>query len=240
MQLSNNSLVKQTTTTAGEKRKIVVTKAVSHVHSSPIAVDELSPDNPAYKLRQKDFETLRQKVIATAQAEAAKIKEKAYQAGEQEGYAKGYQDGKLQGELLATKLEQEAQQNLANSILTAKKYISAKKNEIVAFAVEMAEAIVQHRLDEKPAEILSLLEPILFKLEKPDQIITIRAHEKYHELLAAKMEEKKKEFLNLRYIILNDKQMSPYEVTVESNESFETLVLQEELHKFLVRLGEKE
>ncbi|KRL05513.1 FliH/SctL family protein [Liquorilactobacillus oeni] len=235
MKLSNNNLVKQTTITSAKKPKAIVTKSVSLPHSSLLSVDEPEIDGQAYKVHKKSFETLKQKIIADAQNEGTKIKEAARQAGLKEGYDQGYQDGKEKGEQLAAVIEQQAKQNFENAGAEVKRYVNEKQNEVVSFAIEMAEVILQHKIDDKPAELLSLLEPILFKLEKPDQVITIRAHEKYHEVLTARMEKKKKETLNLRYLILDDQRLSPYEVTVESNESFETLALQEELHKFLLQ-----
>ncbi|WP_034988384.1 FliH/SctL family protein [Liquorilactobacillus sucicola] len=240
---SNNNLLKQTNISKNKSAKAIVTKMVAAkphvkkkkpVYKSANAVDVLSAE------QQKSMEIIRQKILGSAKEEAAKIKEEAYQQAKETGYQDGYQEGLLEGEKAAQELIEEAKNNLAETIAGTKNYVTAEKNKIISFAVEMAEILVKHELDMDSEKLLPLLDPILFKLEKPDQVITIHANPRYHDALVKKMEAKKKEVANLRYIVLDNAKLSQYEVTVESTESLETFDLQEELQKFLQQIQETE
>ncbi|KRM96869.1 flagellar assembly protein FliH [Liquorilactobacillus aquaticus DSM 21051] len=242
MQLSNNNLLKQTSISKNKSSKSIVTKAVAKPHAkkkkrSPkdaFNTSELSAS------QQKSMEIIRQKILGNAKEEAARIKETAYQQAKEEGYQDGYQAGELEGKKAAQELTEQAKRNLAETIDSTKQYVAAERNRIISFAIEMTEILVKHELDKNSEELLPLLDPILFKLEKPDQVITIHANPRYHEVLVKKMEAKKRETANLRYIVLDNLKLSPYEITVESTESFETFDLQEELRKFLQQIQETE
>ncbi|KRL37567.1 FliH/SctL family protein [Liquorilactobacillus uvarum] len=242
MQSSSNNLLKQTSISKIKNPKSIVTKAVAKTHPKK---KKLTPANaPSANVlssgQQKSMEIIRQKIIGSAKEEAVRIKDEAYHQAKEEGYRDGYQEGELEGEKAAQELTQQAKKNLVETVNSTKQYIAAERNKIISFAIEMAEILVKHELDKDSGELLPLLDPILFKLEKPDQVITIHANPRYHEVLVKKMETKKKETANLRYIVLDNLKLSPYEVTVESTESFETFDLQEELHKFLQQIQETE
>ncbi|KRL02113.1 FliH/SctL family protein [Liquorilactobacillus capillatus] len=243
MQLSSNNLLKQTNISKNKKTKAIVTKAeIPKPHIKKKKVEDTGGDTAAVlsDSQKKSMEIIKQQILGSAQKEASQIKEVAYKAGQEKGYQDGYEAGMLEGQKAAQALTEQAQANLTETIASTKDYLAAEQKKIISFAVEMAEVLVKHELDEKPEELMPLLEPILFKLEKPDQVITIHAHPRYHEVLVKKMEAKKKEIANLRYIVLDNASLSAYEVTVESTESLETFDLQEELHKFLQQVEETE
>lgn len=118
-----------------------------------------------------------------------------------------------------------------------KVYLQEKQQELLQFSVQMAQELIRTQLDFDDATILNIIEPILLKLEKPEQLLVVRANEKYHDLLVEKMETKKQEMPSMRYLVLKDATMDPYNLTVESEEALATFDLEEELHRFLQQLA---
>lgn len=188
--------------------------------------------------QRESLEVLKETIIESAKAEANKIRDTAYTVGEKEGFEKGYQDGKNEGQKIAASLIEKAQKSYQDVAADIRLYEQDKHDEIFKFAVEMAEIILRHRIDEDAGELLALVEPIFFKLEEPDQIFIISANERYHDLIVKKMEEKRSEVSRLRYTIINDSKMGLYEINIESGDSLETFDLKSELAKYMTSVKE--
>ncbi|MFT8824229.1 MAG: FliH/SctL family protein [Liquorilactobacillus mali] len=234
MQLSNKNLVKSNSISSIEEKKKIVTKA-----PEPREIHEMKAKlGQAGKQQRESLEVLKETIIENAKVEANKIRDKAYEDGEREGFEKGYQDGKNEGQKVAAELIEKARKNYKDIVADIKRYEHDKHDEIFEFAVEMAEVVLKHRIDEDASELLALIEPIFFKLEKPDQIFIIHANERYHDLIMKKMEEKRSEVSRLRYTIINDSKMGLYEINIESSDSLETFNLKSELEKYVKSVEE--
>jgi len=120
-----------------------------------------------------------------------------------------------------------------------KAYLKEQKESIVKYGIKLAEVLLQAELKQEPKRILALLEPILFELEKPDQVIIIKAHSRYHQALNQRLEIMKQNS-NVRYAILDDNSLDLDKVTVESDEALLTLDIHEELDNYFKALIEKE
>ncbi|EJF02197.1 FliH/SctL family protein [Liquorilactobacillus mali] len=229
MQLSNKNLVKSNVISSIEEKRKIVTK-MPESRGMPKSRNNLGQMG---KQQRESLEVLKETIIESAKVEANKIRDKAYKDGEREGFEKGYQDGKNEGQKVATELIEKARKNYKDIAADIKCYEHDKRDEIFEFAVEMAEMILRHRIDEDAGELLILVEPIFFKLEKPDQTFIIHANERYHDLIVKKMEEKRSEVSRLRYTIINDSKMGLYEINIESSDSLETFNLKNELKKYV-------
>ncbi|MDN2453758.1 FliH/SctL family protein [Lactobacillus sp. UCMA15818] len=231
MRLLNKNLVKSNITSSTEEKKKIVTKM-----PEPRKID---PNlNQVGSQQRESLEVLKETIIESAKAEANKIRDTAYTVGEKEGFEKGYQDGKNEGQKIAASLIEKAQKSYQDVAADIRLYEQDKHDEIFKFAVEMAEIILRHRIDEDAGELLALVEPIFFKLEEPDQIFIISANERYHDLIVKKMEEKRSEVSRLRYTIINDSKMGLYEINIESGDSLETFDLKSELAKYMTSVKE--
>lgn len=197
---------------------------------------------------EEQLKTAREKanqIQLQAQEEAQQLREETYQQalesgqqqGYQAGYDQGYQVGMDQAKTAAENIFVQAQSSLEEALEMREEYIREKQQEIIQLSVEMAQALIQTQFDFDENTIVNILEPILLKLEKPDQLIVIRANEKYYSLLLEKMDEKKRDFPSTRYLVLKDTMMEPYNLTVESDEALITFDLETELKKFLKQLA---
>lgn len=175
-----------------------------------------------------------------AESEAELLRTEAQQTGLAEGYDQGYQQGHNEGTQAAKQESEElfaqAKHSLQEAIESSKVYVQEKRQEIVQLSVEMAQELIQTKLELDKATILQIVEPILIKLEKPDQLLVIRANERYYDLLVEKMEAKKQEMPFLRFLVLKDALMGPYDLSVESDEALATFELEKELQRFLKQL----
>ncbi|MFT8668738.1 MAG: FliH/SctL family protein [Liquorilactobacillus hordei] len=234
MQLSNKNLVKSNAISSSEETRKIVTKMPEVRKSSNMDTNLGQIGNQ----QRESLEVLKNTIIESARVEANKIRDTAYKAGEKEGFEKGYQDGKNEGQKVADGIIEKAQQAYQDVATDISLYEHDKRKELFKFAVEMAELILKHRIDEDANELLALVEPIFFKLEKPDQTFIIHANERYHDLIVEKMEEKRSEVSRLRYTIINDSKMGMYEINIESSDSLETFDLENELKKYVASIEE--
>lgn len=180
-------------------------------------------------------------IQAQAQEEAKTVKTIAQQQGleegQQSGYEAGYQEGITQAKMASEELLQQATASLQEAMVSAETYVKDKQQELIQFSVDMAQALIQAQFDFDEETILAIVNPILLKLEKADQLITIRANGCYHELLQKRMEQLKQEIPSLRYVVLNDASMGAYELSVESDETLAIFHLEDELRNFLQQIS---
>ena len=183
-------------------------------------------------------------LVATAQGESDQIKEAAYQEafenGEKAGQESGYQAGMEQSVIMARDILQTAQENAYNYLHESQKYVQEKKSEWTDAIVEMAEALIKKEFELDEETILSVLEPLWMEIEQPDQLLTVRTNPQHAKVIQEKLEEKKSEILNFRYVVLKELDYSPYQVEVESDEKLLIFNLKKELEQFLNQIKEDE
>ena len=133
-------------------------------------------------------------------------------------------------------LVKQAQDNVEQSLAESKQYLAEKQDEITSFAVQLAETILKTQLELTPEKITAILSPLLFELEKPDEVLMVWANSAYREALTTKLEQIKGEIPDLRYIIFDDDSLSALQLRVESNESVVDIDIKKELQGFLEQL----
>ncbi|MGX7195980.1 FliH/SctL family protein [Enterococcus olivae] len=258
MQWSNSSLLKESNVGKSSTAKSIVTKLpIAPVKKEKkIQIDERNSvrglqEQQRLKIENEwqKIEKQKQQLLQEAQEEATRIKAEAHerglQEGQQQGHQEGYQKGYSEGHAFGTEKASEETENiliqakdsLREAMEMKKVYLQEKQQELLQFSVQMAQELIRTQLDFDDATILNIIEPILLKLEKPEQLLVVRANEKYHDLLVEKMETKKQEMPSMRYLVLKDATMDPYNLTVESEEALATFDLEEELHRFLQQLA---
>ncbi|KRM05951.1 MAG: FliH/SctL family protein [Liquorilactobacillus ghanensis] len=244
MKLSAKSILKQAAVAESGQAKAIITKQPQKEKSA--TADEklwledgtLNPQTNLISSEKKvELKSIRQQVLDQAHQDAEKLKKQGYQAGnaagQKAGYQAGYQKGLAAGQKLAEQLTVQAKQNVKYSLTAAHDYVVDKQAELMKFAVEMAEVLVKRKLDQDPAAISALLEPMLLKMQQPEQLLTIHAHPRYHQQLERQMKLEKQKLPGFRYLILDDADKSAYQVSVESDEGLTSFDLAQELERFL-------
>ena len=243
-----NNVVKQGALLNGKKAPIVTAQPKKHHQQADLLADgNLTPEELELKRQSKRQEAklnqLRSEIISQAQAEAQQIKDRAHQAGfesgQKAGYEAGYQEGLTEGNKVASEIVNQAQANLEAANKEVKDFVQTEKQAIINYGIKMAEVLLKSELKADSSKILALLEPILFELEKPDQVIIFKAHSRYHQDLNQRLEIMKQNS-NVRYAILDDNSLGVDKVVVESDEALLTLDIHEELENYFKALIEKE
>lgn len=185
---------------------------------------------------QAAAEELRQATAAECQQLKETTYQEAYQSGQQAGQKDGYQAGWQEAQVAATQMIAQAKENVETLLIDSQTFIASKKSEWTSASVQMAEALIKKQFEMDQTTILNVLEPIWLEIERPDQLLVVRAHPVHAEVLTSKLEEKKKEMPNFRFSVLKETKFSPCQVEIESDEVLMTFDLQEELQLFLTKL----
>lgn len=265
MQLSNSSLLKQTRIENTAESKIILTQRPIVQH--PV-IDEVPAQAAAISLEKTEehkiilekerieqlnkIEQLKQKILQSAHEEAEEIKKqvhekayaKAYEKGQTEGFEEGrnqgFQQGMAESAERAQQLLQQAKNDAKEILASIAVYRKEKQEEVVAFGIEIAQNLINQRFETDTAALMDFLRPVLLRFEKPDQFLTLRIHPDHKAQLTELLEEKKEELINFRYLILVDSEMPKSDFTIESDETFVSFDLTEEIKLFLKQLQEIE
>lgn len=238
IELSSNILKQQARPQQGKKVTINTAdfKTVKTTEAAPqlAALDaKLAHKTAAY---QQKLKQMKEDVLTQAKQEADSLKQQAYQTGLEQGTKDGYQEALTKGQEEMNGLIKQAQANVEQSLTEGNDYTAQKQSEITSFAIKMAETILKTQLDLAPEKINSVLSPLFFDLEKPDEVLMVWANSQYHSALTDKLTQIKEEVPDFRYIIFDDDSLDELELRIESNESEIDLDIKQELQDFLAQL----
>lgn len=239
-----NNVVKQGALLNGKKAPIVTAQPKKqHKKADLLADGNLTPEELELKRQTKRQEAklnqLRSEIISQAQQIKDQAQQTGFESGQKAGYEAGYQEGLTEGNKVAAEIINQAQANLEAANKEVKDFVQTEKQAIINYGIKMAEVLLKSELKADSSKILALLEPILFELEKPDQVIIVKAHSRYHQDLNQRLEIMKQNS-NVRYAILDDNSLGVDKVVVESDEALLTLDIHEELENYFKALIEKE
>lgn len=139
----------------------------------------------------------------------------------------------------SAKVIEQEKSNLNQANEDCQKLAKEKEEDLRKFAIKLSEILIKKQLDVDASTITNILAPVFMELEKPDEMIIVRANACYKQPLIDRLDKMHKEVPNLRYSVLEDEGLEPYTVKIESNESFITVDIKEDLEKFLKSLGEQ-
>lgn len=183
------------------------------------------------KERDKFFKELRlikENVIEKSHEEGELIKTEAYQIGLKEGRLDGYEVGKVEGYQAGVEESEYLKENALRIIEDAKKevnvYQKEKKAEFIKLASIMAEKIINQELSLNEIELSSILQPVLNKLDKEDNFITVFVTKLNFEGTKIYMQKVKTEFPNIKYTVLVDEALETNGCIIDTN--YEVLDLQ--------------
>lgn len=261
MQWSNNSLLKsveidkstapksivtQLPVTPLKKEGIVANKKRSKIVNEKLHKEQVIIESMKEEILGQANQTA-ETLVEEARVQAELLKQNAMQEieelkkiAEEKGYQDGQQVGHLQGldqaRIEVEEIFQQARASYGEAIQTSEAYLKEKRHEIVRSSIEIAQALIQTQFEMDKKTILAIVEPILLKMEKPEQLIIIRANPSHYDVLSEKMEQKKQEIPTLRYLVLKNAAKGIQDFSVESDEMLATFELEEELDRFLNQL----
>lgn len=238
--LSRNILKQQEMPEHGKKISIKTANLVSQTNKQTDPDPQLTAFDQqlAHKtvVYQQKLKQLKAQMLVDAQEEAQRIKQEAYDAGHAQGKKDGYQQALTAGKKEMATLVDQAKANVEKSLKESSDYIADKKTEIISFVEKMTESILQTQLEIAPKKIISILSPLLFELEKADEVLLIWANSSYHDALSTKLKQIKSEIPDIRYIIFDDDSLDALQIRVESNEAVVDIDIKKELKDFLKQL----
>ncbi len=240
------SIVKLSSVTEGDEKEIV-TKVVEKKEPEDSLPNEeqLLISRTERKLarereeHRRKLDQMERETIEKANAEAEQIREDARKQGYDDGQQSGYQDGYQAGLKIAQKVIEQEKNNLNQANDDCQKFAREKEEDLRKFAIRLTEILIKKQLDVDASTITSILAPVFMELEKPDEMIIVRANSRYKQPLIDRLDKMHKEVPNLRYSVLEDEGLEPYTVKIESSESFITVDIKEDLEKFLKSLDEE-
>ena len=188
------------------------------------------------KERDKFFSELRKlkaEVLENARVEGEKIKKEGYQAGLTEGQLDGYESGLENGYQAgledANVLKKNALKVIDQATAEMAVYQKEKQHEFIELSSIMAEKILHKELSLSEPELKVLLEPVLNKLEKGDNFITIFVTKSNQESTKIFMESLKETYTDMKYVVLVDNSLEKNGCVIETNYELIDLQLKKQL-----------
>ena len=179
----------------------------------------------------------KQVILSEAQVEASKLKEAAEKQGFEEGKTNGYETGYTTGYAAGMKQADEESQRMRETIRlmlneaqeVVENYYQTKKNEFIELAGHMAETIVHKTIDASSDQVMDLIKPVLHRLKREDQFITLLVRPEQKELVKEKVKEFEKENQDIRFAVLSDNTLDKNGCVVENAHAIVDLQVRKQL-----------
>lgn len=183
------------------------------------------------KEKQKFFHELlrlKEEVLQKSLEEGEQIKQEAYLAGVKEGQLDGFESGKESGFDAGLKEAESLKQNALSIIEQTNEAMNAyqkeKQEDFIKASALMAENIINQELSLSEDKLKLLLQPVLNKVEKADNFITIFVTKDNLENTNLYMEKMKEQFAGLKFAVLVDEALETNGCVIETN--YEVIDLQ--------------
>lgn len=183
------------------------------------------------KEKQKFFHELlrlKEEVLQKSLEEGEQIKQEAYLAGVKEGQLDGFESGKESGFDAGLKEAESLKQNALSIIEQTNEAMNAyqkeKQEDFIKASALMAENIINQELSLSEDKLKLLLQPVLNKVEKADNFITISVTKDNLENTNLYMEKMKEQFAGLKFAVLVDEALETNGCVIETN--YEVIDLQ--------------
>ena len=239
---ASKALVKNNQVRPGQQVPIITKQPPAHSADDSsvelLSTAELSQLAVAKQKQEQAIDQTRSKILAEAKAQALAIKQQAQQEGQQAGYQLGLAQGKVAGQQQAAALIEQAKLNLQQAITTANQFQSEQQSRIEAWGIAIAEKILHQQLDLHPEEVQALIQPILLKIAQPQELVIVKAHSRYHDVLTTYLTRQQQELPQLHFLVMDDDQLGAQKLILESDEALVTCDVHEELEKLKHALSE--
>lgn len=190
----------------------------------------------------------KQAILSKAEKEAEQLKEAAEKSGFEQGkkqgyetgYTTGYTTGMKQAEAESQVMRDTIQQMLDEAKETVENYYQAKKNEFLELAGHMAETIVHKSIDVSSDQVMDLINPVLHRLKREDQFITLMVRPEQKELVKEKVKEFEKENQDIRFAVLTDNTLDKNGCVVENAHAIIDLQVRKQLDAMIEEMKNAE
>lgn len=183
------------------------------------------------KEKQKFFHELlrlKEEVLQKSLEEGEQLKQEAYLTGLKEGQLDGFESGKETGFKAGQKEAESLKQNALSIIKQVNEEMNAyqkeKQEDFIKASALMAENIINQELSLSEDKLKLLLQPVLNKVEKADNFITIFVTKDNLENTNLYMEKMKEQFAGLKFAVLVDEALETNGCVIETN--YEVIDLQ--------------
>lgn len=181
-----------------------------------------------------------QTILSEAQQEASQLKETAEKKGYEEGMVRGYETGYVAGMKQAEEESQRLRETIHNMLDEAQEvvenYYQSKRTEFLELAGHMAETIVHKSIDVSSEQVMDLIKPVLHRLKREDQFITLMVRPEQKELVKEKVKEFEKENQDIRFAVLSDNTLDKNGCIVENAHAIVDLQVRKQLDAMIAEM----
>lgn len=176
----------------------------------------------------------KERILQETRQEAEKLlvdaRSSGYTEGEklgiQEGYQAGYISGMQKAQEEAEKLKEAANRRLDEAAQYVTEYYSDKKNEVIELAAAMAEKIIHEKIDTSEEKVISLITPVLRRMNQKNQFITLSVTPEQVALVKEKLPSFEENYPQFRFAVFADETLEKNGCIIESNEA----VVDQQIH----------
>ncbi len=235
---SSHKIIKQGQSFTRDSRSFIQTEMtaakrpeVEEILSEQLLEEPIEVEQARALLREADQK--KQVILSEAQKEANQMKEIAEKQGFEEGQIRGREAGYAAGMKQAEEESQRLRETIHNMLIEAQEvvesYYQAKRTEFIELAGHMAETIVHKTIDVSSDQVMDLIKPVLHRLKREDQFITLMVRPEQKELVKEKVKEFEKENQDIRFAVLSDNTLDKNGCVVENAHAIVDLQVRKQL-----------
>lgn len=190
----------------------------------------------------------KESLLKTAEQEAEALKAAAVESGFIEGQTAGYEAGNSAGYLAGMQKAEEESIKMKANIQTmlqeaesfVENYYKEQKEALLDLAGHMAETIVHETIDTSSEQIMDLINPVIHRLRRENQLITLSVRPEQSQLVEEKVGALEKEHPEIRFAVLTDNTLDKNGCTIESAHAIVDLQVRKQLDAMLAEMKEME
>ncbi len=216
-------------------------------------IQNTNPDRDAYheeKLEMarflKEAEEEKRAIVEAAKQDALEARKQAeaegFRAGEiqgqEMGFQSGYQTGLEAAQVEAEKLKQAAHEMMSMASQEVNAFYTAKREEIIALAAQMAEKVIHEKINTSDEKIIALLEPILSRMVQESKFITLTVTPELQNFTKEKLKDLEKTFPLYRFAVLVDSSLEENGCIIETSHAIVDLQVKQQLDAMVEELSE--
>lgn len=216
-------------------------------------IQNTNPERDAYheeKLQMarflKEAEEEKRAIVEAAKQDAFEARKEAEAAGfrageiqgQEMGFQSGYQAGLEAAQVEAEKLKQTAHEMLNTASQEVNAFYTAKREEIIALAAQMAEKVIHEKINTSDEKIIALLEPILSRMVQESKFITLTVTPELQNFTKEKLKDLEKTFPLYRFAVLVDSSLEENGCIIETSHAIVDLQVKQQLDAMVEELSE--
>lgn len=237
----SHRIIKQGQSFTQDGRSFIQTEMITKKRPQEEDLSEQQLEEPIEIIQARallnETQQKKQAILSEAKKEANQLKESAEKQGFEDGKANGYEMGYTTGYAAGMKQAEEESKRLKETIQgmlneaqeVVEQYYQAKRTEFIELAGHMAETIVHKSIDVSSDQVMDLINPVLHRLKREDQFITLMVRPEQKEFVKEKVKEFEKENQDIRFAVLTDNTLDKNGCVVENAHAIIDLQVRKQL-----------